>query len=145
MKWSLSQEIVEQALLKAPKTTRQLIDETGYTYPTVKRALDRIEERGQLKRTATRPVRFSLLSVDGEESLSLVEPLRIPMLEVGPRWQAGSEKLGKEIMKLDLRVSSLGKSIKILEAEAASILGVLAVLRALEDGPDWREQIGLPA
>jgi hypothetical protein len=73
----------------------------------------------------------------------IVEPLSIPVKELGPKWQEGRSKLGQEVAAIDLAALNLQTAIRHLEVEAASILGAIVALKSVKDGPDWREQIGL--
>lgn len=152
-RWARSQRAVEEALARGPKTARQLCDETGFTYNTVKAALD----RGTiLKSTTGYPTTYTLVKPAIEEDapnvipidrepryIHIVKPLEIQMEELGPRWQAAAQKIGQEIAEIDLEALDLKTAIRHLEIEAASILGAIVTLRSVKDGPDWREQIGL--
>ena len=152
-RWAVSQRAVEAALSRGPRTIRQLQDETGYSYNTVKAALG----RGVILRNAQgQPTTFTLVkpalegdapnvtAIDREPRyIHIVRPIEIPMEDLGPRWQAGAKKLGQEIAAIDLEVLDLKTAIRHLEVEAASILGAIVALRSVKDGPDWRDQIGL--
>lgn len=154
-RWTDSQRAVEAALLRGPLTVKQLCDATGYTTNTVKAALKRCRATRDYGRYPA-VYRFGRSAFEGVvmppvESepevrfLHVVEPLSIPMEELGPRWQENVKKLGDEVASIDLRTLDLKTAIKYLEVEVASLLGALLVLREVKDGPDWREQIGLEA
>ncbi len=154
-RWAPSQRAVEAALSRGPKSIRELVDETGFSYNTVKAALD----RGTiLKSTNGYPITYTLVTpaieadapnvipIDREPRyIHIVKPLDIEMEELGPRWQAAAQKIGQEIAEIDLETLDLKTAIRHLEIEAASILGAIVTLRSVKDGPDWREQIGLKA
>lgn len=150
-RWHRSQREIETCIARSPKTVKEIQSETGYSYNTVMNALSRAattRERGW-------PARYTLVRSafeDGPQPVEepkepivvhIVPPAEIPMEQVGTRWQAGREKIGQEIADIDLQALSLKKAIKSLEIEAASLLGIIVQLRAVKDGPDWREQIGL--
>lgn len=153
-RWVESQRAIERSLTRGPKTIPQLRDETGYSYSTVVNALNRAETT---KSRTQWPATYSLVAsafdpeIDSKRQgpepdpvlLHIVEPLEIPMEELGPRWQEARKKLGEEITSIDLQTLDLQKAIRHLEIEAASILGAILTLRAVKDGPDWRQQIGL--
>lgn len=137
-----AEEAVARALKHEPQTMRQLVGATGYTRNTVRLALERNQAR-QVPNSW--PPEYTLELP--EEVVIIppsVEPLEIPVDEVGPRWQQGVTKLAKEIVAIDLETLDLADAIKALEVEAASLLGVLEALRSVKDGPDWRQQIGFP-
>lgn len=151
-RWHRSQREIETALARGPRTVKEIQAETGYSYNTIMNALGRAattRERGW-------PAKFALVSSFFEDGPSapvlplpepqlvhIVKPIEIPMEDVGPKWQAGRTKIGQEIADIDLESLKLRDAIKHLEIETASLLGVLLQLRAVKDGPDWREQIGL--
>lgn len=144
---------MEAALSRGPKTVRQLCEETGYSYNTVKACLD----RGTIvKSVQGQPITFTLVkpAIEGDAPnvipidsspryIHIVKPLEISMEELGPRWQGAARKIGQEIADIDLETLDLKTAIRHLEVEAASILGAIVALRSVKDGPDWREQIGL--
>lgn len=144
-RWARSQRAVEEALARGPKSIRQLVDETGYTYNTVKAALG----RGTiLQSTNGYPIKYTLVkpAIEGDAPnvipidrepryIHIVKPLEIEMEDLGPRWQAASQKIGQEIAEIDLEVLDLKTAIKHLEIEAASILGAILTLRSVKDGP----------
>ncbi|QRI45111.1 helix-turn-helix DNA binding domain protein [Microbacterium phage Shocker] len=152
-RWARSQRAVEEALARGPKSVKQIIEETGFTYNTVKAALG----RGTiLQSTNGYPTIYTLVKpaiesdapnvipIDREPRyIHIVKPLEIQMEELGPRWQAAAQKIGQEIAEIDLEALDLKTAIRHLEIEAASILGAIVTLRSVKDGPDWREQIGL--
>lgn len=152
-RWARSQRAVEEALSRGPKSIKQLVEETGFTYNTVKAALG----RGTiLKSTNGYPTIYTLVkpAIEGDAPnvipidrepryIHIVKPLEIQMEELGPRWQAAAQKIGQEIAEIDLEALDLKTAIRHLEIEAASILGAIVTLRSVKDGPDWREQIGL--
>lgn len=152
-RWATSQRAVEAALSRGPRTIRQLQEETGYSYNTVKAALD----RGTILRSASgQPTTYTLVkpAIEGDAPnvipidrepryIHIVKPLEIEMEDLGPRWQANAKKLGQEIAEIDLETLDLKTAIRNLEIEAASILGAIVALRSVKDGPDWRNQIGL--
>jgi len=152
-RWAVSQRAVEAALSRGPKTIRELTDETGFSYNTVKAALG----RGTILRSIDgQPTRYTLVkpAIEGDAPnvipidrepryIHIVKPLEIQMEDLGPRWQAAAAKIGQEIAEIDLETLDLKTAIRHLEVEAASILGAIIALRSVKDGPDWREQIGL--
>lgn len=152
-RWAISQRAVEAALSRGPKTIRQLQDETGYSYNTVKACLNRgiiVQSMTGSPRTFTlvRPAiegdAPNVIPIDREPRyIHIVQPLEIAMEDLGPRWQAASRKIGQEIAEIDLETLPLKTAIRHLEVEAASILGAIVALRSVKDGPDWRQQIGL--
>ena len=136
-----AEEAVARALQREPQTMRQLVGMTGYTRNTVRLALERNKAR-QLP--GSWPPEYTLeLPEEVVVIPPSVEPLEIPVHELGPRWQQGVTKLAKEIVAIDLQTLELAEAVKALEIEASSILGVLEALRSVKDGPDWRKQIGL--
>lgn len=150
-KWETSQRAVEAALLRGSKTVAQLMDETGYSRNTVKSALRRCDAQKEgwpptynFITTQAQAEVSKIIALDGEAKVfHLVKPVEIDIEEVGPRWQSGAEKIGREIAGIDLQALDLKTALKHLEVEAASILGVIVALRSVKDGPDWRTQIGL--
>lgn len=150
-RWHRSQREIETCIARGPKTIVEICHETGYSYNTVMAAL----KRAVTTRSKDWPAEYTLVRsafddgpVPVEEPAApivvhIVSPVEIPMEQVGTRWQEGRAKIGQEIADIDLEKLSLKKSIKMLEIEAASLLGVIVQLRAVKDGPDWRSQIGL--
>lgn len=152
-RWETSQKAIESALLRGPRSIKELCDQTGYSHTTVKKALARAQASpdviGWPRRYSLVKSNYADLPAPRREPeikyLQLVEPLTIPMEDLGPLWQSKAKKIGEEIGEIDLETLSLKQAIKNLELEAASLLGAIIVLRAVKDGPDWREQIGLKA
>lgn len=156
LRWHRSQREIETALARGPKAVRDLQAETGYSYNTVMACL----RRAETIKSGGWPIRYTLVRSAFEEApkaqlsdmqpiapivkiVHLVEPARFQMEDVGPKWQAGRTKISEEIEALDLESMSLKQAVQSFEIEIASLLGVLVQLKAVKDGPDWREQIGL--
>src|SRR5690606_30820827 len=110
-RWTDSQRAVEAALSRAPRTIKQLQEETGYSYATVVKAV----KRSKSTRTAEWRPRYSFVrsafsgpDTSGPDApvetryLHIVEPVEIPMQEFGPRWQKAAKRLGEEIAEIDL-------------------------------------------
>lgn len=72
-----------------------------------------------------------------------MKPTEILRAEIGQRWQEGKLQFSKDLQKIDLYKLNLDQSREQLRAATATLLGVLVVLDQVEDGPEWRMEIGL--
>lgn len=157
-RWVESQKAVEAALSRGPKSLTQIVDQTGLTRKTVLRAIDRADvdvEPSWPRIYTLRESAFDRMDkpqpevetpepVKAPQYIHIVEPMSFEAIELGPRWQENRVKLGREIGQLDLTKLSLKEAREHFAIEVASLLGVLVILRQIDDGPDWRDQIGLP-
>ena len=144
-RWAASQTAVEAALARGPQTVAELVQVTGYSEAVVRRAVQR---NGITEIRLFWPRQYALptdapASPEGVRTVQYVKPTEIPRSEIGQRWQEGKLQFSKDLQKIDLYKLNLDQSREQLRAATAALLGVLVVLDQIEDGPEWRMEIGL--
>lgn len=72
-----------------------------------------------------------------------VSPTDFDREEVGEVWQEGKLAFSKDIARIDLNKLTLDVARHKIRAATATLLGLLVILDQLEDGPEWRMEIGL--
>ena len=80
-----------------------------------------------------------------EAEAAIVAPADRPADTFGPRWQKARQGMADALADgglLDLSVQGHDSALSAAETVAASFLRLVQVLRE-NNGPDWREQIGL--
>lgn len=142
-RWSASQEAVEAALARGPQTVDELVEVTGYSATVIRRAVQR---EGIFKLMTFWPRKYALEAGPLEEFprvVQYVKPLEIPREEIGARWQEGKASFGKDIAQIDLNRLTLDLAREKFRAATATLLGILVTLDQMEDGPEWRSEVGL--
>lgn len=134
---------MEAALARGPQTIEELAAGTGYAISTIRRAVQR---NGIVELPKYWPRRYALEAgplEDPPRVVQYVKPLEIPREEIGARWQEGKMSFGKDLAAIDLNRLTLDVSREKFRAATATLLGILVTLDKLEDGPEWRSEVGL--
>jgi len=126
---------VREDLEQHPESTiPAIMDRTGLSRSTVRYALLNLPT----KEEPFWPRRYTLVEPNGQVAATPLTPI-----EAGPRWNEKREEIGRAIAGLDLSTATQPEALRILEILAASLLGMIAVLRTVGDVPEWRQEIGL--
>lgn len=78
--------------------------------------------------------------IEAARTVPVVEPLAITPEEFAERWQAGREKIGAQIAKLDLSTIKHADALKLFTELTALSARASEILQS-NDGPDWRETL----
>lgn len=145
-RWEASNNAVRTNLERGPNTVQKIVQETGYSESVVRKAVQR---EGIRVVPNTWPREYALIIDEAEpepeqpRTVQYVKPLEFDRAEVGMRWQEGKLKFAKDIQGIDLYKVGLDVARERLRAATAAMLGVLIHLDELEDGPEWRMEVGL--
>lgn len=147
-RWEASQNAVNTNLERGPSTVQKIVQETGYSETVIRRALKRGVDKGYLvELTNFWPRQYALSYADpepeGPRTVQYVKPTEFPAGETGQRWQEGKLQFSKDLQKIDLYKLTIDQAKEQIRAATATLLGVLVVLDQIEDGPEWRMEIGL--
>lgn len=153
-RWKISQAEVEKALARGPQTIKQVMSATGYSYNTVRVALSRCAIIDRSSWPYVYSFQGTALVGDRQETeiaetvtvteyVNIVEPREFPVETVGQLWRDQRGNLAKSIIATDPDEIDLADLKEKIESFAAQLLGIHIALSKVEDGPEWRDLVGL--